>query len=180
MGKAQERTRRQILSAFLDLLVAKPYDMISVSEISEASYITRSTFYRYFPDKKTLLMAEIEDTVQKTTPDKPLLTQFSEYVEAYWPLLRHLAPTRQSRSDLHEILNQMLWELIHHRVVEDAEGDPVIDMIRRSKNKGIMISAIEGMLMGILEHFIAERTEKINKRSFENTMKEISTLFDTK
>ncbi len=52
MGKAQERTRRQILSAFLDLLGEKPYDMISVSEISAASVITRSTFYRYFADKK--------------------------------------------------------------------------------------------------------------------------------
>lgn len=180
MGKAQERTRRQILSAFLDLLVAKPYDMISVSEISEASYITRSTFYRYFPDKKSLLMAEIEDTVQKTVPDKPLLVQFVSYVEAYWPLLRHLSPTRQSRSDLHDILNQILWELIHRRVVEDSKDDPVIDVIRRSKNKAIMISAVEGMLMGILERYVAEGTEKINKRQLENTMNDIDELFAVK
>ena len=116
MGKAQERTRRQILSAFLELLSEKPYDMISVSEISAASFITRSTFYRYFDDKKSLLMAEIEDTVQKQVPDQPLLVQFVAYVEAYWPVLRNLTPTRQSRSDLHEILNQILWELIHRRV----------------------------------------------------------------
>ncbi|WP_054656174.1 TetR/AcrR family transcriptional regulator [Secundilactobacillus silagei] len=165
MGKAQERTRRQILSAFLELLSEKPYDMISVSEISAASFITRSTFYRYFDDKKSLLMAEIEDTVQKQVPDQPLLVQFVEYVEAYWPVLRNLTPTRQSRSDLHEILNQILWELIHRRVEAGPQDDPVIATVQKSHNKTIMISAIEGMLMGILERYVVEAQPKLTMRS---------------
>jgi len=177
MGKAQERTRRQILSAFLELLSEKPYDMISVSEISEASFITRSTFYRYFADKKSLLMAEIEDTVQKKAPDQPLLVQFVEYVEAYWPVLRHLTPTRQSRSDLHEILNQILWELIHRRVETGPQDDPVIATVQHSHNKTIMISAIEGMLMGILERYVVEGTAKINHDQLETAIQEIESLF---
>lgn len=177
MGKAQERTRQQILSAFLELLRNKPYDMISVSEISGASLITRSTFYRYFADKKDLLMAEIEATVQKQAPDQPLLVQFVEYVEEYWAILRHLTPTRQSRSDLHEILNQILWELIHRRVISDSSDDPVIETIKQSRNKDIMISAIEGMLMGILERYVVEGSEKINNRQLEAAVREIEGLF---
>jgi Transcriptional regulator len=180
MGKAQERTRRQILSAFLDLLGEKPYDMISVSEISAASVITRSTFYRYFSDKKSLLMAEIEDTVQRHTPDQPLLVQFVEYVESYWTVLRNLTPTRQSRSDLHEILNQILWKLIQRRVVTGSENDPVIETIRQSHNKDVMISAIEGMLMGILERYVVEGTEKIDHKQLEAAILEINGLFQQK
>lgn len=71
MGRAQERTRHQIMTAFLDLLEQKYYDMISVSQISEESFVTRSTFYRYFKDKTALLMTVIEDTVEKTVPDQP-------------------------------------------------------------------------------------------------------------
>ncbi|WP_203652008.1 TetR/AcrR family transcriptional regulator [Secundilactobacillus yichangensis] len=180
MGKAQERTRRQILSAFLELLSEKPYDMISVSEISAASLITRSTFYRYFDDKKDLLMAEIEDTVQRRSPDQPLLVQFVEYVENYWSVLRNLTPTRQSRSDLHEILNQILWELIHRRVADGMQDDPVINTIQRSRNKDVMISAIEGMLMGILERYVVSATEKINHRQLEMAVREINNLFQQK
>ncbi|MCH5461546.1 TetR/AcrR family transcriptional regulator [Lactobacillus sp. LC28-10] len=177
MGKAQERTRRQILSAFLDLLGEKPYDMISVSEISVASFITRSTFYRYFPDKNSLLMAEIEDTVQRRTPDQPLLVQFVEYVEAYWPVLRNLMPTRQSRSDLHEILNQILWELIQRRVDDGPQDDPVITTIQRSPNKEIMISAIEGMLMGILERYVVKGSSEVDHKQLEAAVREINSLF---
>lgn len=180
MGKAQERTRRQILSAFLELLGEKPYDMISVSEISEASFITRSTFYRYFDDKKSLLMAEIEDTVQRRAPDQPLLVQFVEYVEDYWPVLRNLTPTRQSRSDLHEILNQILWELIHRRVANGSQNDPLIAFVQHSRNKDIMIGAIEGMLMGILERYVIEGTEKINHSQLEAAIQEIDSLFQSK
>lgn len=179
MGNAQERTRRQILSTFLELLGEKPYDMISVSEISQASFITRSTFYRYFPDKNSLLMAEIEDTVQRRTPDQPLLVQFVEYVEAYWPVLRNLTPTRQSRSDLHEILNQILWELIQHRVKEGLENDPVITTIQQSPNKDIMISAVEGMLMGILERYVVKGNAEVDHTQLEAAIREINSLFQS-
>lgn len=180
MGNTQERTRRQILNAFLDLLGEKPYDMISVSEIAQESFITRSTFYRYFSDKKSLLMAEIEDTVQRHTPNQPLLVQFVEYVESYWTVLRNLMPTRQSRSDLHEILNQILWELIQRRVATGSKNDPVIETIQRSHNKDVMISAIEGMLMGILERYVVEGTEKIDHKQLEAAILEINSLFKQK
>ncbi|KRK98471.1 hypothetical protein FD04_GL000202 [Secundilactobacillus odoratitofui DSM 19909 = JCM 15043] len=180
MGKAQERTRRQILTAFLDLLMNKPYDMISISAVAEASFVTRSTFYRYFPDKKSLLKAEIEETVDKTIPDQPLMVQFVRYVEVYWPVLRHLAPTRQSRADVHEILNNILWELIYQRVQESTIDDPVIDKIRSSKYPTIMNSAVAGMLMGILERYVAEGTEKVNKRQLETTVNELVKMFKIK
>lgn len=178
MGRAQERTRHQIMTAFLELLEQKYYDMISVSQISEESFVTRSTFYRYFKDKTTLLMTVIEDTVEKTVPDQPLLTQYVTYVEQYWPLLRHLSPSRQSRADLHDILNQILWEMINRRVQgSSAVKDPVIDMIRKAKHQEIMISAVEGIMMGILERFVSEGAEKINATELEETVQELVTKF---
>ncbi|KRN21250.1 TetR/AcrR family transcriptional regulator [Secundilactobacillus similis] len=166
------------MTAFLDLLEQKYYDMISVSQISEESFVTRSTFYRYFKDKTALLMTVIEDTVEKTVPDQPLLTQYVTYVEQYWPLLRHLSPSRQSRADLHDILNQILWEMIERRVQGSSTvEDPVIDMIRQAKHRNIMISAVEGIMMGILERYVSEGAENINATELEETVQELVAKF---
>lgn len=178
MGRAQERTRRQILAAFLELLTAKPYDMISVSEIAEASYVTRSTFYRYFDDKQTLLMTEIQETVELTAPDQPLLAQFVSYVDQYWQVLRHLAPTRQSRSDIHTMLNQIMWELIHQRVENGQANDPTVNLIRHAKDQSVMTSVIEGMMMGIVERYISQGVTKINRKELQSAVDELAEMFE--
>ncbi len=174
MGRAQERTRHQIITAFLDLLAEQYFDTISVSKVSDASFVTRSTFYRYFKDKNDLLFNAIESTISQSVPDQALMSQFVNYVEAYWPLLRHLSPSRQSRSNLNDILNQILWDMVHRRVKETPnDTDPMIQLMVTAEHPELMISVVEGMMMGVMEYYVQNDVEKIDKRELEDTMSDI-------
>jgi AcrR family transcriptional regulator len=56
------RTRALIHEAFLKLLATKPFEEISVQDLTELATLNRATFYAHFPDKYKLL--ECVATVQ--------------------------------------------------------------------------------------------------------------------
>jgi AcrR family transcriptional regulator len=53
------RTRQLLQSALMQLLGAKPFDDISVQDITEAATVNRATFYDHYTDKFALLEALI-------------------------------------------------------------------------------------------------------------------------
>lgn len=55
-----KRTRNMVLDAFLDLMIEKGYDAITVQDIIDRANIGRSTFYIHFTDKENLLVCSIE------------------------------------------------------------------------------------------------------------------------
>ncbi|MCD7919673.1 MAG: TetR/AcrR family transcriptional regulator [Clostridiales bacterium] len=54
-SRTKQRTRNQIQTAFVHLLVEKGLQKISVAAITKAANINRSTFYEYYPDVRSLL-----------------------------------------------------------------------------------------------------------------------------
>ncbi|GEP25080.1 MAG: TetR/AcrR family transcriptional regulator [Lentilactobacillus diolivorans] len=50
-----EQSRTWLMDAFFELLQTKPYEMITVKDISERAQLSRRTFYRAFKDKNDLL-----------------------------------------------------------------------------------------------------------------------------
>jgi len=57
MGRWEEGARERLLLAALDLFTEQGYDDTTVAQIAERAGVTRSTFFRYFPDKRDLLAA---------------------------------------------------------------------------------------------------------------------------
>src|ERR1700753_946188 len=49
--------RPRLVLAALDLFTEKGYDATTVSQIAERAGLTRSTFFRHFPDKREILVA---------------------------------------------------------------------------------------------------------------------------
>ena len=49
------RTRALLHRSFLDLVRTKPFEEISVQDITEAATVNRATFYAHYPDKYALL-----------------------------------------------------------------------------------------------------------------------------
>ena len=49
--------RERLVKAALELFSERGYDETTVAEIAERAGLTRSTFFRYFPDKRDVLMA---------------------------------------------------------------------------------------------------------------------------
>jgi AcrR family transcriptional regulator len=56
----REATRRAIMDALEVLLDSGPYEEVRVEDVMAASKLTRTAFYRYFPDLESVLLAWIE------------------------------------------------------------------------------------------------------------------------
>ncbi|HEX9060623.1 MAG TPA: TetR/AcrR family transcriptional regulator [Clostridia bacterium] len=54
------RTRNMLFDAFLDLMIEKGYETITVRDIIDRANVGRSTFYLHFTDKESLLMSSID------------------------------------------------------------------------------------------------------------------------
>jgi AcrR family transcriptional regulator len=57
MARWQPGARERIVMAAVDLFTEQGYDATTVAQIAERAGTTKSTFFRYFPDKRELLAA---------------------------------------------------------------------------------------------------------------------------
>lgn len=57
MARWEPGARERLVAAAVDLFVEQGYDETTVAQISERAGVTKSTFFRHFPDKRELLVA---------------------------------------------------------------------------------------------------------------------------
>ena len=57
MARWEPGARERLVVAAVDLFTEQGYDATTVTQIAESAGVTRSTFFRYFPDKRDILMA---------------------------------------------------------------------------------------------------------------------------
>ena len=57
MGRWEPGARERLVVAAVDLFTDQGYDATTVAQIAERAGVTRSTFFRHFPDKRELLVA---------------------------------------------------------------------------------------------------------------------------
>ncbi|NMI00127.1 TetR/AcrR family transcriptional regulator [Pseudonocardia acidicola] len=57
MARWEPGARERLVVAAVDLFTEQGYDATTVAQIAERAGVTRSTFFRYFPDKREILVA---------------------------------------------------------------------------------------------------------------------------
>jgi len=57
MGRWQPGATERLVAAAVDLFTEQGYDATTVAQIAERAGVTKSTFFRHFPDKRELLVA---------------------------------------------------------------------------------------------------------------------------
>src|SRR3984957_9265794 len=57
MGRWEPGARERLVVAAVDLFTELGYDATTVAQIAERAGVTKSTFFRHFPDKRELLVA---------------------------------------------------------------------------------------------------------------------------
>lgn len=56
-----KRTRSQLRAAFIDLVIERTYEEITILDIVERAQVGHKTFYRHYADKEALLYALLEE-----------------------------------------------------------------------------------------------------------------------
>lgn len=92
------RTRKNIHQAFFDLLREKPYEKITVAEISDLAMINRNTFYLHYRDKDELM----ENLCQ-------------EHLASFQKLLDRQAQSSQFSASLRKTVTSVLEEIDQNR-----------------------------------------------------------------
>jgi AcrR family transcriptional regulator len=67
MARWEPGARERLVLAAVDLFTEQGYDATTVTEIAERAGVTKSTFFRYFPDKREILVAGQETLSQLLT-----------------------------------------------------------------------------------------------------------------
>jgi AcrR family transcriptional regulator len=107
MPRWQPDARERLVSAALHLFSEQGFDDTTVAEISDRAGLAKSTFFRYFPDKRDVLTAGQEslsrlfaEGIASASPDATPLTAVASGLEraaeAMGPFNRELAPRLQA------------------------------------------------------------------------------------
>src|SRR5436189_286777 len=57
MGRWEPNARQRLVRAALDLFSEHSYDSTTIAQIAERAGLTKTTFFRHFPDKREVLFA---------------------------------------------------------------------------------------------------------------------------
>jgi AcrR family transcriptional regulator len=107
MARWQPGARERLVLAAVDLFTEQGYDATTVAQITERAGVTKSTFFRYFPDKRELLAAGqealsrllaegIAEAPSDATPLDAVTAGLDRVAGAMGPLNRELAPKLQA------------------------------------------------------------------------------------
>ncbi|MDX2970129.1 TetR/AcrR family transcriptional regulator [Kribbella solani] len=103
MARWQPGARERLVLAAVDLFAEHGYDATTVTQIAERAGVTKSTFFRHFPDKRELLVAGqetlcrllvegIAEAPVTATPLEAVATGLERASNAMGPMNRELGP----------------------------------------------------------------------------------------
>ena len=103
MGRWEPGARERLVAAAVDLYAEQGYDATTVAQIAERAGVTKSTFFRHFPDKRELLVAGQEtlsrllaegvaDAPDDATPLEAVAVGLERAATAMGPRNRELGP----------------------------------------------------------------------------------------
>ncbi|MGW4394332.1 TetR/AcrR family transcriptional regulator [Amycolatopsis nivea] len=103
MARWEPGARERLVVAAVDLFAEQGYDATTVAQIAERAGVTKSTFFRHFPDKRELLVAGqetlskllaegIADAPADASPLEAVANGLRRAATAMGPMNREIAP----------------------------------------------------------------------------------------
>jgi len=103
MARWEPGARERMVLAAVDLFTEQGYDATTVAQIAERAGVTKSTFFRHFPDKRELLVAGqealsqlltegIAEAPQNASPLEAVAAGLERASSAMGPMNRELGP----------------------------------------------------------------------------------------
>jgi len=116
--RRREETRQRLIEAALALMHEKPFDQVTVEEITELADVAKGTFFTYFPTKEHLLHAYIRDMTDEVYEFLDSLQP--ENAPSQWEVLRQVMlfiAQREGRSI--QIARSMMVACCHSSVLRE-------------------------------------------------------------
>ncbi|MBL8842089.1 MAG: TetR family transcriptional regulator [Planctomycetes bacterium] len=160
-----QRTRAALLSAFNELVLARPYESIRVADVIASARVGRSTFYEHFRDKDHLLRASLAAPISALAT---LLDARQDVAHAEAMLL-HFAENRRRalallRGTPHRHLVRALREQLEPRLAAHALRNGTRDGARsggasQPRLMTLATTQLAGALLAVLEAWLGEELE---------------------
>ncbi|GHF63668.1 AcrR family transcriptional regulator [Amycolatopsis bartoniae] len=103
MGRWEPNARERLVHAAVDLFAEQGYDNTTVSEIAQRAGLTKTTFFRHFPDKREVLFAGqemhsrlladgIAECAESATPLEAVAAGLDAVAASFTPVQREFGP----------------------------------------------------------------------------------------
>ena len=103
MARWEPGARERLIVAAVDLFTEQGYDATTVAQIAERAGVTKSTFFRHFPDKRELLVAGqetlsrllaegITEAPEQAGPLEAVAAGLTRAADSMGPMNRELGP----------------------------------------------------------------------------------------
>jgi TetR/AcrR family transcriptional regulator, mexJK operon transcriptional repressor len=136
--RAQQK-RRALLESGHTLFISKGYEHTTAKEIAAHAGVATGTFYRYFSDKRQLLMSLLEDKLDKFLPPEP--SWVSEDPESLLASLLQAHHNRLNELGLHRVLPELVMkdpELAEFlREAKSKIYTRIVNGLKQAKEKGL-------------------------------------------
>jgi AcrR family transcriptional regulator len=88
------RTRDRLGDALVGLLLAKPFDDITVQEVLDRAQVSRSTFYEHYRDKNDLFLSDVDQFFERMANLLATSDDQSDRVAPVGEFFTHIAEAR--------------------------------------------------------------------------------------
>ncbi len=169
------RTRDRLGDALIQLLLAKPFDDITVHEVLDRAGVSRSTFYEHYRDKNDLFLSDVDEFFETMSM---FLVRRNDPSERVAPVAEFCAHVAQAR----EFYTAMLASGRMHDVTELGQAhfargiEARLAGQRRSgalpkETRGALAHALAGSLFSLLTWWV--------RQGMAATPKQMDDLFHT-
>lgn len=158
------RSKTMIRQAFLELLQEKPYEKITVTDITNRADLNRSTFYAHYPDVQGLI-EEIEDEIIMGSMELLSELTWQKILQDPKLLLQVLVQPVEENKQLYALLVQSEYasrqlNKISESFVESVLNAPEIpESLRSSKYFAVRISFFIGGIINTYRQWLTGRLD---------------------
>jgi TetR/AcrR family transcriptional regulator, mexJK operon transcriptional repressor len=139
----QERAlqkRRALLESGRALFIEKGYEQTNAKEIASHAGVATGTFYRYFTDKRQLMMSLLEDQMEKLLPPEPNWTNVDP--EAFLATVLEQHYKRLDQLGLSRVLPEL--------ILKDSQFAEVLAGAKQITHSRILLSLEKAKEQGIV------------------------------
>ena len=177
--RAQQK-RNALLESGHALFISKGYEQTTAKEIAAHAGVATGTFYRYFSDKRQLLLSLLEDKLDRILPPEPSLASCNPEEVLATTLETHYK--RLSELGLNRVLPELLLKDIELSEVIVTARRKVLNRIHlgltQAQEKGLTwkdldLETVSWAIMVLVENGYEKERQTGKKANYQNIAKVI-------